>query len=151
MPETARATHRGLSLLGGWRLVEDGETVVLGGREQRLCAYLALTGTRARAQVAGTLWPDSTDTRALASLRRAVAQAHQRCPGLLAADRTSIGLAADVVVDVHALRAALTDEAVDRSLLVALSGGPLLPGWYDEWVEDQRDDLERQRVGALER
>src|SRR5690349_19147546 len=129
MRETSRTTSRDLALLGGWTLVVDGDTVALGGREQRLCALLALTGTCARAQVAGTLWPDSTDTRALASLRRAVAQTHQRCPGLLAADRTSIGLASDVVVDVHALRSALTDPAVDRSLLVTLSGGQLLPGW----------------------
>ena len=97
MRETSRttraATSRGLSLLGGWQLVVDGDVVALGGREQRLCALLALGGTRARAQVAGILWPDSTDARALASLRRAVAQTHQRCDGLLAADRTSIGLA----------------------------------------------------------
>src|SRR6478736_4312498 len=151
MRETSRRTSRDLTLLGGWELAVDGDVVALGGREQRLCALLALSGTRARAQVAGTLWPDSTDARALASLRRAVAQTHQRCAGLLAADRTSIGLAADVVVDVDALRAAVTDPAVDRSLLVTLAGEELLPGWYDAWVEEQRDDLERERVGALER
>jgi DNA-binding SARP family transcriptional activator len=156
MPETALARRRGLSLLGGWQLVVDGEVVALGGREQRLCALLALTGTHARAQVAGTLWPESTDARALASLRRAVAQTHQRCPGLLAADRTSIGLAADVVVDVDILRAAVAaaadpDAGSDPSLLVALVGEQLLPGWYDEWVEAHREELEHQRVGALER
>ena len=156
MPETALATSRGLSLLGGWQLVVDGDTVALGGREQRLCALLALTGTRARAQVAGTLWPESTDARALASLRRAVAQTHQRCPGLLAADRTSVGLASDVVVDVDVLLAAVSaaagpDAGSDPSLLVTLAGEQLLPGWYDEWVEAHRDDLEHERVGALER
>src|SRR6476620_5340414 len=152
---TRSATSRGLSLLGGWQLVVDGEVVVLGGREQRLCALLALSSTRARAQVAGTLWPERTGARALASLRRAVAQTHQRCAGLLAADRTSIGLAPDVVVDVDALRVAVTDPVTDpvadRALLVTLAGEELLPGWYDAWVEDQRDDLERERVGALER
>jgi DNA-binding SARP family transcriptional activator len=160
MPETGLAASRGLSLLGGWQLVVDGDVVALGGREQRLCALLALTGTHARAQVAGTLWPESTDARALASLRRAVAQTHQRCPGLLAADRTSIGLAADVVVDVHVLRAAVAaaadpdadlDAGPDPSLLVTLAGEQLLPGWYDEWVEAHRDELEHQRTGALER
>lgn len=156
MPETALAASRGLSLLGGWQLVVDGAVVALGGREQRLCALLALTGTHARAQVAGTLWPESTDARALASLRRAVAQTHQRCPGLLAADRTSIGLAADVVVDVHVLREAVAtatdpDAGADPSLLVTLAGEQLLPGWYDEWVEAHRDELEHQRIGALER
>lgn len=160
MPKTAPAASHGLSLLGGWQLVVDGDVVALGGREQRLCALLALTGTRARAQVAGTLWPESTDARALASLRRAVAQTHQRCPGLLVADRTSVALAAEVEVDVHALRAAVAaaggpdpgdDAPPDAELLVALTGGRLLPGWYDVWVEEHRDELERQRVGALER
>ena len=153
MPETGPATSRGLSLLGGWQLVVDGETVALGGREQRLCALLALTGPRARAQVAGTLWPESTDARALASLRRAVAQAHQRAPGLLAADRTSVGLAADVVVDVDGLRAAVSRAGsadADATLLATLAGPELLPGWYDEWVEAEREDLQRQRVAALE-
>lgn len=154
MPESRRATRRDLSLLGGWRLVVDGEAVALGGREQRLCALLALTGTHARAQVAGTLWPESTDARALASLRRAVAQTHQRCPGLLTADRTSVGLAPDVGVDVVELRAAADGaESPDAGarLLATLVGEELLPGWYDEWVEDQREDLQRTRVAALER
>ncbi|GAA1436828.1 hypothetical protein GCM10009641_37330 [Mycobacterium cookii] len=160
MPQTAQAVSRGLRLLGEWQLVVDGDVVALGGREQRLCALLALTGTRGRAQVAGTLWPESTDARALASLRRAVAQTHQRCPGLLVADRTSVALAADVEVDVHALRAAVDtaggpdpgdDAPSDTELLVTLVGERLLPDWYDAWVEEHRDDLEHQRVSALER
>lgn len=132
----------------------DGEHVALGGREQRLCALLALTGTRPRAQVAGTLWPESTDARALASLRRAVAQTHQRCPDLLSADRTSIGLAGDVDVDVVGLRAAVSAAGSpedDPRLVADLVRDELLPGWYDEWVADEREELERQRVGALER
>src|SRR6478736_5718306 len=58
-----------------------------------------------------------------------------------------------LVVDgeVDALRAAVTDPVADRALLVTLAGEELLPGWYDAWVEEQRDDLERERVGALER
>lgn len=153
MPDTRPATDRGLSLLGGWQLVEDGESIALGGREQRLCALLALTGSRARAQVAGTLWPESTDARALASLRRALAQTRDRCPGLVVADRTSVGLAPDVVVDVHLLRASAAQAGepdAGADLLATLAGDPLLPGWYDEWVEGQRDELERLRVDALE-
>lgn len=151
MPDTRRASSHELSLLGGWELVADGEWVPLGGREQRLCALLALTGTRSRAQVAGTLWPESTDARALASLRRALAQTRDRCPGLVVADRTQVGLAPDVVVDVDRLRAAaVPPPEPGGGLLAVLVGAPLLPGWYDEWVEGQREDLERMRVDALE-
>ena len=39
-----------------------------------------------------SLWPDSTDERALASLRRAVLQCQQRCPGLLDAARLTVAL-----------------------------------------------------------
>ncbi len=132
----------------------DGESVVLGGREQRLSALLALTGHQsARSQVAGILWPESTDARALASLRRAVLQTQRRSPGLLRADRTSIGLHPDVRVDVDELRAATArvgEAEPDRGLLTALVGGELLPDWYDEWVEPERERIQQQRLRALE-
>ena len=159
MPEpSAAVVDRRLSLMGGWRLVVDGAEVELGHREQRLVALLGLTGRRARPHVAGTHWPDSTDERALASLRRAVLQTQRRCPGLLRADRASIGLDPGVAVDVEELRAAaagtdaLGDEGADHSGLVdALAGEELLPGWYDEWAADERERLQRLRVRALER
>jgi len=113
-------------------------------------------GRRPRAQVAGTLWPESTDARALASLRRAVLQTQQQCPGLLQADRTEVGLDPDVEVDVDDVRraAVLTelpmpgDEA--EALLATLVGEPLLPAWYDDWVLPERERLEHARVRAME-
>lgn len=153
MPDDSDATvSRRLRLLGGWWLLVDGAPVAMGGREQRLTALLALTGQRARAQVAGILWPDSTDARALASLRRAVLEAQRRSPGLLLVDRTSIALAPDVVVDIDDLRAAVSRAGTeaDPGLLAALVGEELLPGWYDEWVTPERERLQQQRVRALE-
>ena len=76
-----------LWLLGRWELVVDGSELHLGHREQRLVSLLALGGRRTRAQVASTLWPDSTDERGLASLRRAVLHCQRGCPGLLEAER----------------------------------------------------------------
>lgn len=158
MPEGRRAdgVRTRLRLLGGWQLVVDGDDVPLHHREQRLVALLGLTGRRPRAQVAGTLWPESTDARALASLRRAVLQTQQQCPGLLQADRTEVGLDPDVEVDVDDVRraAVLTelpmpgDEA--EALLATLVGEPLLPAWYDDWVLPERERLEQARVRALE-
>lgn len=159
MPEGRRAdgVRTRLRLLGGWQLVVDGGDVPLHHREQRLVALLGLTGRGPRAHVAGTLWPESTDARALASLRRAVLQTQQQCPGLLRADRTEVGLDPDVEVDVDDVRraAVLTelpmpgDEA--EALLAALVGDPLLPAWYDDWVLPERERLEQVRVRALER
>ncbi|HEX5087114.1 MAG TPA: BTAD domain-containing putative transcriptional regulator [Nocardioides sp.] len=143
--------------MGRWQLVADGEDVGLGHREERLTALLGLTGHSSRLHVAGILWPESTDARALASLRRAVLQTQQRCPGLLQADRLTIGLAAHVEVDVDDVRraAATTEDAIAQgeagALLGRLVGEELLPDWYDDWVGPERERLQQLRVKALER
>lgn len=146
-----------LRLLGGWQLLVDGAEVELGHREQRLVALLGLADRSARARVASSLWPDSTDERALASLRRAVLHCQRQCPGLLAAGRLTITLAPDVQVDVDDLRRAagltrlpMTDP-VAHELMTALRGDELLPGWYDDWAVEERGRLEQLRVEALER
>jgi DNA-binding SARP family transcriptional activator len=146
-----------LRLLGGWQLLVGGEDVHLGHREQRLVALLGLGGLSARARVASTLWPDSTDERALASLRRAVLQVQRRRPGLLVAGRLTLALDAAVQVDTDDLRRAVgltglpMTDPVAHELLTALRGGELLPGWYDDWVVEERTLLQQERVGALER
>ena len=146
-----------LRLLGDWHLLVDGVEVGLGHREQRLVALLCLTGCSSRAQVAAALWPDSTDERALASLRRAVLLCVRRCPGLLDARRATIALDRTVQADVDDVRRAagltqlpLSGE-VARELLAALGGDELLPGWYDDWVIAEREQLQQLRVEALDR
>lgn len=159
MPQnsTAGGPRFCLRLLGRWQLVADGEDVELGHREERLTALLGLTGRSSRPHVAGILWPESTDARALASLRRAVLQTQNRIPGLLQADRLTIGLSDDVVVDVEEVRRAaaategtLIDDGAE-GLPARLAGEELLPGWYDDWVIQEREGLEQLRVKALER
>ena len=152
------AVDRGrLRLLGGWHLLVDGVEITLGHREQRLLAILGLTDCGSRAQIASALWPDSTDERALASLRRAVLQCRQRCPGVLEGGRTTLALAPQVRVDVDGLRRAVgltrlpMSEEVARELLVALRGEQLLPGWYDDWAVAERERLEQLRVEAVDR
>ena len=159
MPQQSTAAGPGsrLRLLGRWQLVADGQEIALGHREERLAALLGLTGRRSRLHIAGILWPESTDERALASLRRAVLQTQKRCPGLLQADRLTIGLGADVEVDVTDVRraaAAADDGLVEgeaESLLARLVGAQLLPDWYDDWVLHEREALEQLRAKALER
>lgn len=146
-----------LRLLGGWQLIVDGAEVDLGHREQRVIALLGLTDVTVRAQVASVLWPDSTDEHALGSLRRAVRQCRTRCPGVLDAARLTVSLDAGVGVDVDDLRraAGLTrlpmSDAVAVELLDVLRGPQLLPGWFDDWVVEERALLEQLRVEALER
>lgn len=144
-----------LQLLGWWRLSRAGATIQLGGREQRLAALLALWGRRPRVLVASTLWPDTREDRARASLRTAIKRTDEHVPGLLEADRWTVGLSRRVRVDVHALLRAM-DTAPSRQrhdpsgLLSLLECEELLPGWYDDWVLYEREKLEQRKIRALE-
>ena len=158
MPQYSTAGRRSrLRLLGRWQLVVHDDDIELGHREERLTAVLGLTGRSSRLHVAGILWPESTDARALASLRRAVLQTQKRSPGLLEADRLTVGLGADVEVDVDEVRraAGATEDAFApggaEELLGLLAGEELLPDWYDDWVVHERESLDQLRVKALER
>ena len=76
-------------------------------------------------------------------------------PGLLEADRWTVGLSRRVRVDVHALLRAM-DTAPSRQrhdpsgLLSLLECEELLPGWYDDWVLYEREKLEQRKIRALE-
>lgn len=145
-----------LQLFGAWCLRSDGERVRLVGRAQRLVALLALRGQRTRPHVAGILWPDTTEGRALTSLRAAVLQTQRAVPRLIDADRSQIALHPDVQVDVHEVMRyagrALDQPPVDpREAIRVLTGPDLLPGWYDDWVIAERERLQHQRLRALER
>ncbi len=145
-----------LQLFGAWCLRTDGDQVRLVGRAQRLIALLALRGQRTRPHLAGILWPDTTEDRALTSLRAAVLQTQRAVPRLIDADRSQIALQPDVQVDVHEVMRyadrALDQPPVDaREAIRVLTGPDLLPGWYDDWVIAERERLQHQRLRALER
>jgi DNA-binding SARP family transcriptional activator len=144
-----------LQLLGWWHLTRGGRPLHLGGREQRLTALLALRGRRPRVLVAATLWPDTLEDRARASLRTAIRRTQESAPGLLEADRSTIGLSRDVRVDVNglvrAMRAVPAHQHKDpAALLSLLETAELLPGWYDDWVLYEREKLEQSIVRTLE-
>ncbi|MGH8828536.1 MAG: AfsR/SARP family transcriptional regulator [Jiangellaceae bacterium] len=128
----------------------------MNGREQRLLALLALQGIRVRRYIAGTLWPDSTENHALASLRATICRVRHARPGLLIADGMAVGLDTRLRVDVddvtmYATHAIEEPETVDVSAATyRLGRGDLLPGWYDDWVLSERERLQEIRIRALE-
>jgi DNA-binding SARP family transcriptional activator len=150
-----------LSLLGGFVLSVDGEALPgLSTGSRRLLAYLALQGRlMPRAQVAGTLWPDSTEGRAGSSLRSALGRLPAPARQAVRLTTHDLGLEADVGVDVRRSYA-LAHRLIDRDASpdgadiggedVAALSKDLLPGWYDDWALIAAEDWRQLRVGALE-
>lgn len=151
-----------LRLLDGFELWVDGTLVHLAMSSQRMLAMTALGGAVQRCVLAGTLWPESPEDRARANLRTALWAVKQRCPSLTTTSAREVRLSPEVAVDVHRVRrAARRVIAVHRSLdsdhpdpwspsLADLSGQELLPGWYDDWLSAEREQLRQLRLHALE-
>jgi DNA-binding SARP family transcriptional activator len=146
-----------LTLLNGFRLTQDDTLVALPRGAERLLAYLALTGRRARPHVAGTLWPDVRDEQALACLRSALWRIGRLCQGVVAATPESVDIARDVAVDARRFRDVARTliehrllAGTDRHAFVDLMRMELLPGWYDDWVLVERERLRQLGLHALE-
>jgi DNA-binding SARP family transcriptional activator len=112
-----------------------------------------------RASVAGTLWPDASESHAYSNLRSALARLQGTARQSLAASKLELGLAEGVTVDVRHARALarrLLDPAVtpNRSELsmaaVPALSADLLPDWYEDWVLMEAEDWRQLRLHALE-
>ena len=156
-PDDATDPSYVLRLLGGFELVVDGRRFHLPRAEQRLLACLALAERpQPRSRLAGRLWPEAAEPRALARLRTSLWRLRQ--PGQLLLDGTAdeIGLGEAVVVDVHDLtdlaRRFLDEPTADDDARFAelADAGELLPEWDDEWVAPNRERFRQIRLHALE-
>ena len=131
----------------------------VGSREERVTALLALRGPQTRVAIAGTLWPDSTESRARANLRTSLQRLRGIGGGLVATTRTALALSSNVTVDVwdlascldHVERGRGITEAQAPEVLAALESPDLLPGWYDDWVLFERERLHHRRIRALDK
>jgi len=152
-PGTGTVVH----LLGRFEITRDGSPVDVPASTHRLVAFLALRGGPVeRSQVASCLWLDKSEERAHANLRSSLWRLrHQEMP-LVATAVTSLSLLSDVSVDLHALlaraRQLITENVpVDLSTVdVAALGADLLPAWYDDFVELERERFRQTRLHALE-
>lgn len=144
-----------LKLLGYWQLKRDGEPIDVGIRQQRLITALALLGPRSRHFLADRLWPGSAEPQATGSLRASVFQITHQLPNLLCFSNDSLFLDAHVKVDLQRLRWLMADienagAEVDANATDVLRGADLLPGWYEDWVVFEQEQLQQQRLEALE-
>lgn len=144
-----------LHLLGGFRLLHGSSPVVVPRGLQRVLALVGLRPGATRSHLAGLLWPDAPEERALSSLRTALWRLRQDpyCPLLTSGDTVRLG--PTVQVDVDALvgtAARVRDGDSSDTTATALATGrhDLLPGWYEDWVLAERERLRQLRLHMLE-
>ncbi|MGC4892528.1 AfsR/SARP family transcriptional regulator [Micromonospora sp. DT31] len=141
-----------LHLLGGFQLLHDGTPVVVPRGLQRVIALIGLRPAATRSHLAGLLWPDTPEERALSSLRTALWRLRQDpcCP--LRTDGDTVRLGPTVRLDVEELVAAATQvrEGVVPRGATGAGRHDLLPGWYDDWVLLERERLRQLRLHMLE-
>jgi DNA-binding SARP family transcriptional activator len=145
-----------LGLLGSFSLRVDGRAVHVPMNAQRLLCFLALhDGMLLRHHVAGSLWGDSTDSRAAGSLRTALWRLRSGV-SLVDVHDSHLRLASDVVVDVRSGEAQarrLLDDTLDLDEAdadAALLSVDLLSDWTEDWVLVRREFHTQLRVRALE-
>ena len=145
--------------------VFGGPHVTLGARRlevpegsKRLLVFVALhRGRVERRHAAGTLWPIGDDGRAAGNLRSALWRLRGAGIDLLAADKWSLALCDEVVVDVHVVSSwagrLIDGTASDADLAVSpwwVDALDLLPGWYDDWALVERERMRQRVLHALE-
>jgi DNA-binding SARP family transcriptional activator len=146
-----------VSLLNAFELRCDGRLVSLPLSAQRLLAFVALHERPVlRVYAAGTLWIDSSDVRAGASLRSSLWRLNRQGYRLVEATATHLRLSEGVDVDLHrAFRLAhrLLDGSAETAELSEAEGalaGELLPDWYDDWLMFERERFRQVSLHALE-
>jgi len=145
-------------MLGGFDLRCSGERVTLPPSAERVIAYLALhDGPATRPNVAGTLWLDVPEDRAMANLRSALWRLRRPGVPLVHAIGDHLELAPEVIVDLHEV-SAMARSLLDGAMLAGnaelerlAGGGELLGDWYEDWVLVEREHFRQIRLQALER
>lgn len=144
-----------VQLLGGFELRVRGAPVSIPAALQRAVAHLALRGRCGRSRLAGTLWPEATEFRAMANLRTGIWRINQVAPDVVTSAHDVLSLAPDVQVDVTNLVAAARavlegTPGVPHEPTLQYVEGDLLPDWTDEWLTVDRERLRQLRLHVLE-
>lgn len=143
-----------LSLLGRFSVHHDDDAVDVAPAGQQLLALTALLGGSAqRSRLAGTLWPERSETRSLSNLRGVLWRLPEVIRSALSTRDTAVSLGPDWRVDLadvaRAAERAHVEGEVDahhRQLLHR----DLLPDWDTDWLLVTRERHRQLRLHALE-
>ncbi|MGH3799784.1 MAG: AfsR/SARP family transcriptional regulator [Pseudonocardiaceae bacterium] len=144
-----------LRVLGGFELLVGTQPVPLPRNAQRLLGFVAVRRSNVlRGTVAGNLWPNSTQTRAQASLRTALWRLHQGHPRLVVSNQRAIRIHDQLYIDLQAAtalaRQVLKDDYDPAVALFGVLSDDLLPDWDEDWVFLERERVREMRIHALE-
>src|SRR5512143_2022443 len=151
-----------LQLLGKFSLNGDDTplTTVKSPRLQSLLTYLILhrQAPQSRQHLAFLLWPDLSEARARANLRKQLHQLQHTLPSadrFLSADSQTLHWrpASAFSLDVAEFEQAAShaQSLADLQRAIDLYGGDLLPSCYDDWIVSERERLKQILVETLER
>lgn len=158
-----------IQLLGGFRLIRAGCELkaIQSERLALLLGYLFLhlEAPPSRKQLAYIFWPDTTEEQARANLRNLIHQLKRMYPEIetfVDFEGQSIRWRDESALTVDALQftSALTrakNQKDDASCLrelqeaVSLYRGQLMPGFYEDWILLQREELHSAFLNALTR
>ena len=159
-----------IELLGEFHITSGGEALpgIDTPRLRSLLAYLVLHQGKSlqRARIAFLFWPESTEKQALTNLRHQLHKLRHALPddeAFLKVETKSLtwlsGAPSTLDIDVFRKHLCAADEAAQKgegklgqqALVRAVESytGELMPGVYEQWVEDERDDLAQAYAGAL--
>jgi DNA-binding SARP family transcriptional activator len=107
--------------------------------------------------VAGTLWSESDETHAFASLRSALSRVNKLGHELIKSSRDLIHITTELQIDfglarglaLRIVEGGIEDYDLVRASITALSSD-LLPGWYDDWLILEAEEWRQLRLHALE-
>jgi DNA-binding SARP family transcriptional activator len=147
-----------LHLFGGPYITVCGQRHEVPEGSKRLLVFVALRRARVeRSCAAGTLWPIGGELRAAGNLRSALWRLRRAGIDLIVADKWSLALSDEVVVDLRIMeeRAArlIAGTATRDDLRVMhwhMDALDLLPGWYDDWALMERERIRQRMLHALE-
>ncbi len=152
-----------IRLLGRFEIHLDGRPIEIASRPaQSLLAYLLLRrgAAQRREKVAGSLWPEASESNARAYLRQALWRIrralHDAGHDYFLADDLTVALdeSAPLRLDVADLEQPVRADGPADELMpqVAAYQGELLPGFYEEWVLPERERLQsiyEHKMGLL--
>jgi DNA-binding SARP family transcriptional activator len=146
-----------LTLTTDFQLLIGSRNIRVPHGVQRLLAFLAIARIPVhRSRMAGQLWPDVAEWRALGNLRSALWRLRRVRSRVVRPVGEHLGLDPAVVVDLReltelSLRLLDDDPGAIHRVPDLVDATDVLPGWEDEWLVIERERFRELRLRALER